>query len=413
MRFRVVLPVTFVCALAAMMACGPGAPPSQPADTPAPAAQPAPPPPPPQADLAAVARTMVRAAMVKEGDKVLINGSVRDNALFEELAVEAMKLGAQPLIAVWSDTLSRRSYDEVPEAFDSRPPALNLAMINLFDVQLSVEASESESVLAGVPAARVATREKASMAVTAAFLKRGVRAVNLGNGLYPTAAAAARLGKAQAEIAALFWKAAMVAPETLRARGEAMRAVLAGATSMTLSSANGTKITFGVDAAKAMVSDGAITPEKVTRGGAAVQTWLPAGELLVPVTPGTGEGTIVIDKVLQQGQVIEGLTLAISKGKLVSMTAKNGLDALKAYYDASSGGKDLFSWIDLGLNPDAALPTDTGRIVWMAPGGVTIGIGDNTGWGGTNVSSFTFAGAVPGATLAADGKVMIDNGVLK
>jgi len=351
--------------------------------------------------------------MVKEGDKVLINGSVRDNALFEELAVEAMKLGAQPLIAVWSDTLSRRSYDEVPEAFDSRPPALNLAMINLFDVQLSVEASESESVLAGVPAARVATREKASMAVTAAFLKRGVRAVNLGNGLYPTAAAAARLGKAQAEIAALFWKAAMVAPETLRARGEAMRAVLAGATSMTLSSANGTKITFGVDAAKAMVSDGAITPEKVTRGGAAVQTWLPAGELLVPVTPGTGEGTIVIDKVLQQGQVIEGLTLAISKGKLVSMTAKNGLDALKAYYDASSGGKDLFSWIDLGLNPDAALPTDTGRIVWMAPGGVTIGIGDNTGWGGTNVSSFTFAGAVPGATLAADGKVMIDNGVLK
>jgi leucyl aminopeptidase (aminopeptidase T) len=168
-----------------------------------------------------------------------------------------------------------------------------------------------------------------------------------------------------------------------------------------------------VDTAKAMVSDGAITPEKVKLGGAAAQTWLPAGELLVPVTPGTGEGTIVIDRVLQQGEVIEGLTLTISKGKLVSMTAKKGLDALKAYYDASSGGKDLFSWIDLGLNPDAALPTDTGRIVWMAPGGVTIGIGDNTGWGGTNVSSFNLAAAVTGATLAADGKPIIENGVLK
>jgi hypothetical protein len=49
----------------------------------------------------------------------------------------------------------------------------------------------------------------------------------------------------------------------------------------------------------------------------------------------------------------------------------------------------------------------------MAPGGVTIGLGDNTWWGGTNVSSLTFAGAVPGATLAADGKVIIENGVLK
>jgi leucyl aminopeptidase (aminopeptidase T) len=413
MRISAVLSTAAAGTLAAMLACSPGDTAPKPAEPPAPAAQPASPPPPPQADLAAVARTMVRAAMVKEGDKVLINGSVRDNALFEELAVEAMKLGAQPLIAVWSDTLSRRSYDEVPEAFDSRPPALNLAVINVFDVQLSVEASESENVLAGVPAARIATREKAGMAVTAAFLRRGVRAVNLGNGLYPTAAAAARLGRPQAEVAGLFWKAAMVAPETLRAKGEAMRAVLANAKSMSLSSANGTKITFGVDTAKATVSDGAITPEKVTRGGVAVQTWLPAGELLVPVTPGTGEGTIVVDKVLQQGEVIEGLTLTISKGKLVSMTAKRGLDALKAYYDASSGGKDLFSWIDLGLNPDAALPTDTGRIVWMAPGGVTVGIGDNSFWGGTNVSSFTFAGSVPGATLAADGKVMIENGVLK
>jgi hypothetical protein len=95
------------------------------------------------------------------------------------------------------------------------------------------------------------------------------------------------------------------------------------------------------------------------------------------------------------------------------MTAKKGLATLQAYYDASSGGKDLFSFVDLGLNPEATFPTDTGRVVWMAPGGVTIGLGDNTWWGGTNISSLTFAGAVPGATLAADGKVIIENGVLK
>ena len=55
----------------------------------------------------------------------------------------------------------------------------------------------------------------------------------------------------------------------------------------------------------------------------------------------------------------------------------------------------------------------TGRIVWMAPGGVTIGLGDNTGWGGTNVSSFGLAGAVSAPTLEANGKALIENGALK
>jgi hypothetical protein len=95
------------------------------------------------------------------------------------------------------------------------------------------------------------------------------------------------------------------------------------------------------------------------------------------------------------------------------MTAKSGLDALKALYDASSGGKEQFSYIDVGLNPEAKLPTNTGRIVWMAPGGMTIGMGDNTGWGGTNVSSFGLAGSVDAATLSVDGKALIENGTLK
>jgi hypothetical protein len=88
-------------------------------------------------------------------------------------------------------------------------------------------------------------------------------------------------------------------------------------------------------------------------------------------------------------------------------------DSLKALYDASSGGKEQFSYIDVGLNPDAKLPTNTGRIVWMAPGGMTIGMGDNTGWGGTNVSSFGLAGSVDAATLSVDGKALIENGTLK
>lgn len=205
----------------------------------------------------------------------------------------------------------------------------------------------------------------------------------------------------------------MVSPDTIRAKGEAIRSALAAAKQVTLSSANGTNITFGVMADKGFVSDGAITADKVKQGSAATQTWLPAGELLVPVALGTAEGKVVVDKLTFQGTTSEGLTLAFSKGALTSMTAKSGLDALKALYDASSGGKEQFSYIDVGLNPEAKLPTNTGRIVWMAPGGMTIGMGDNTGWGGTNVSNFGLAGSVDAATLSVDGKALIENGTLK
>jgi aminopeptidase len=363
--------------------------------------------------LKAVANTMVRAGMVGAGDKVQISGSVRDIQLLENLAVETMKAGGQPLITVFSDQLGRRAYDEVPASYDSQPQTLGLALVNAFDVQLSVDVGVSENIMAGVPASRMAARAAANQPVVETFLKRGVRSVNLGNGLYPTAALAKRLGKTQAEVTSIFWKAALVSPETIRAKGEAIRSALTAAKQVTLSSANGTNITFAVVAGKGFVSDGAITVDKVKQGSAATQTWLPAGELLVPVALGTAEGKVVVERYAYQGTTIEGLTLAFSKGALTSMTARSGLGALKALYDASSGGKDQFSYIDIGLNPEAKLPTNTGRIVWMAPGGMTIGMGDNTGWGGTNVSSFGLAGSVRGATLSVDGKALIKNGVLQ
>ena len=106
------------------------------------------------------------------------------------------------------------------------------------------------------------------------------------------------------------------------------------------------------------MSDGAITPEKLKQGGAAANTWLPAGELILPAVAGTAEGKVVIDKMLWDGQEVRGLTLTYSKGKLTSMTAASNIEGLKARYDAAGGGKDQFGWIDIGLNPETKLPVE-------------------------------------------------------
>lgn len=398
-------------ALALAAACGPSGTPPAPATTsttatPAPAAVAHP-------DFKAVAASLVKAGMIKPGDRVMISGSARDADLLEDVAVETMKAGGQPLITLGSEQLSRRSYDEVPASFDTQPQTLGVGLVNLFDAQILVDVGEADSVMQGVPATRLAARAKAGQAVTEATTKRGLRTVNLGNGLYPTATLAQRLGKSQAELADIFWKATAVPPETIRAKGESVRADLAHAKQITIASANGTNITFVVMGAKGVLSDGGITPEKVKEGGFAATTWLPAGELIMVVANGTAEGKVVIDKALVQGTSVEGLTLTFAKGKLVSMTATAGLDAFKALYDASGGAKDQFSSIDIGLNPAVNLPTTTGRIVWMAPGTITIGVGENASLGGVNVTDFSFSGALAAPTLTADGKTIIAAGTLK
>ena len=364
-------------------------------------------------DLQAVARNLVQAGMVKTGDKVLITGSVRDEALLENIAIETMKAGGQPLISLASDKLARRSYDEVPASYDTLAPTLSLAIVNTFDVQIMLDVGEADDPLAGVPQARRLARAKANEPVSQAFFKRNIRLVNLGNGQYPTATLSRRLEVPQAELASTFWKGAGVAPQTLRTNGEAVRTKFAGAKQVTLTHSNGTNLTFGVDAPRAFVSDGAITPEKVKQGGAAAYTWLPAGELILPATGGTAEGRVVIDKMLWDGQEVRGLTLTYSKGRLTAMTAASNIDSLKSRYDASGAGKDQFGFIDIGLNPETKLPVGTGHIVWTAPGAVTVGLGDNRSFGGTNASDFALATQIGGATVKVDGKTVVENGALK
>ena len=363
-------------------------------------------------ELQAVAANLVKAAMVKRGDRVLISGSVRDAQLMEDAAIETMKAGGQPAIILQSEGLLRRSYDEVPASYDSLPPVTDLALINGFDVQISVDVGEKEDLLAGVPQSRRTARAKASEPATEAFMRRNIRSVNLGNGLYPTATLAKRLGVSQSDLGSAFWQAARVPADSLRARGEALRDVVAKARQLTLTASNGTNLTFAVDANRGFTSDGVITPEKAKQGSAVASTWLPAGELILPARAGTAEGKVVFDYLLWNGKDLRGLTLTFSKGRVTSMNATSGGEGLKEAFDLAGGGKDQLGFIDIGLNPSTKAPVGRGRMIWSAPGSVVIGVGDNRGFGGTNVSDFTMPAQLGGATLKADTTTIIANGQL-
>jgi hypothetical protein len=96
------------------------------------------------------------------------------------------------------------------------------------------------------------------------------------------------------------------------------------------------------------------------------------------------------------------------------MTAKSGIEPLKAYYDAAeSGKKDEFSVIDFGINPNVKVKPGSKFTNWVPAGMVTIAIGNNSWAGGDNKSPFGYQFFLPGCTIDVDGKTLVEKGNLK
>jgi len=142
----------------------------------------------------------------------------------------------------------------------------------------------------------------------------------------------------------------------LQATGEQIRKVLAAGKELRISSPGGTDLRVQIAGRPVVVSDGVISAEDRKRGAPSVAVWLPAGEVFLTPVPGTANGVVVADHMFYQGDRIEGLRLEVKNGKMVAMTAMSGLDPLREYYELAGPGKDLFSVVDIGINPSMKVP---------------------------------------------------------
>lgn len=359
----------------------------------------------------AAEKVVAQSAGVKEGDLVLISGSDEDLPLLEDIAVEVRKRGANPLVTVASQQLGRRLYDEVPAKYDSRVPEMDMKLVGMIDVFIGTEFGEGRT-FKGVPAERMVARGKAAAPVAALARKRGVRSVYLGNGLYPSAERAEQFGVSRDQLAGLMYRGIDADYDALKSTGEQVSKVLAGGKQLRITNPNGTDFRVGISGRPITVSDGIISADDRKKGGAATSVWLPAGEVFLTPVPGTANGVVVTDEDYLQGQRIEGLRLQFKDGRLTSMTAKAGLEPLKALYDAAGPGKDLLGVIDIGINPGVKAPEGKALRVWSQAGTVTVVVGNNTWAGGDNQVQFAAFGSSPKSTVTVDGKPLVQDGKL-
>ncbi len=358
-------------------------------------------------------RIVTQNLRLREGDRVLISGSVRDAALLEDLAAQAAAVGADPMITIASDRLGRLMYDRVPAKYDTVPPKFATSLIGVTDARIMLETNQDPNYLEGVPPARIAARGQASTALNLLAHKRGIRTANLGNDMYPTAARAQLYGIPQADLARMFWSAIDIDYTQLQATAAQIQGIFAKGKEVHVTNPNGTDVTASIAGQPVLVSDGVLSDDDVKRGGAALSVYLPAGEVFTPAVPGSAHGTIVVDRVNFQGTPIEGLRLTVDKGKVTAMTAKSGLEPLKAAFDAAGAGKELFGTFDVGINPNLKIPQGSHFLGWVPAGMVTLSIGNDTWSGGTNNSAFELVMYMPGCTLTVDGAPLVKDGSLQ
>jgi leucyl aminopeptidase (aminopeptidase T) len=366
-------------------------------------------------DLEALSNRLVtQVAGVKEGEIVFINGSVRVMELLEDISTDVEKVGAHSLIMVGSDRLFKKYYEEVPDKYDSQTPDLDLKLATLPAVSINVETNESDDVAAGISPARIAAVAKAGEPVADLYLKRNVRQVSVGNGLYPTAYRAKRFGMSQDDLAKTFWEAVNADYSAVQTTGENVRTALAAGKEVHITNPNGTDLKVRVEGRPFFVSDGIISAEDMKKGGPAVSVYLPAGEVYTAPVPGTAEGTVVVSQTYTNGKEVTDLKLTFAGGKVTQMTGSGpGFDDLKKEYDARGDGKEIFSFVDFGINPNLHVWPASKLGNWVQSGMVTVGIGNNAWAGGDNKVSYGLDMFLPGSTVTLDGKTIVENGVLK
>lgn len=369
----------------------------------------------PPVDFEQLAQRLVANAGVKEGEIVLVAGQMQDAELLEDIAVNVRKAGAFPLVEYGSDRLSKRLFFDVPEKYDAQTDAAGMKLAGVVNAIITVSDSMTEDLFDGADPDRLATRGKANEAVGKEFIKRNVRTVELGNGFYPTAWRAARYQMPQGDLSKMFWEGVNVDFADLQTRGEQVRTALAAGNELHISNPNGTDFKVRVQARPVLVSDGVISAEDMKKGGASVAVYLPAGEVYTTPVPGTAEGKIIHTKDFYRGKQIDNLTLIFVAGKLASMSGSGpGYAEYKADYDAvPDARKDLFGFVDLGINPNVKLPASSQVGSWVPAGTITVGTGNNTWAGGDNSVSYGMTVYLPGSTVMLDGKAIIENGELK
>jgi len=195
----------------------------------------------------------------------------------------------------------------------------------------------------------------------------------------------------------------------VQARCAALVAAVGDAATIRVTTAGGTDCTFDISG-RSWISDDGDLSARAAFGN------LPAGEIFIAPLRHGAQGRCVIDRSIAFGEiglVTEPFTLVFEAGRIVRVEGGREAEIVWREIQAAGEGADVVAELGIGTNDSARI---TGSVITdeKVLGTAHVAFGDNSlSYGGDNRASIHVDGVMADATIEADGRVVLERGVLR
>jgi leucyl aminopeptidase (aminopeptidase T) len=345
---------------------------------------------------------------VKAGENVTIESWNHTLPFAAACVAEARDRGAHPLLLLEEESAFWRGI-EAPSRTKQHGGAASheIAALSETDAYVYFSGPADRPRWRGLPEFFHRAREPAEAVWLRTARKAGVRVVHsrLGDASDPQAAF---WGVSVATWRGQILRGCLQADlRQIQRDGRRARDLLHRGKVLRLTAANGTDVSFRLRGRAPVLDDGVAGPDDLS--GRGFITDAPGGRVVVAVEESSAEGVAIGNRpsYLPWGRA-DGGQWEIQRGRLENAWFNEGHHEFEDHYSGAPKGREMVGLFAVGLN--AALPAGTPQLEDEEAGAVTIGLGGNTAYGGTNVSRFLAWLVVGEATVAVDGRPLVDRG---
>jgi len=183
-----------------------------------------------------------------------------------------------------------------------------------------------------------------------------------------------------------------------------------------VTSPRGTDISFRIGDRPVNLQDGNASQARTDQGVILIdrEIELPAGSIRVAPVEASVNGVIVFPPSQWDARAVDGLRMTFERGRIVGVTADQGLDAAQAELDGAPSEARAFREFALGFNPLLAVPQ---RNPWVpyygyGDGVVRLSLGDNSELGGTVTGGYVRWNFFTDTTVTLNDDVWVRDGRL-
>ena len=359
----------------------------------------------------AVARSLLtQSVRLKRGETVIVESWNHSLPYASACVVEARRIGAHPMLLLEDEGAYWRSIDEAPRvARWSKVGRHEWAALAEADAYVFFPGPADRPRFRQLPTSRTEALTTYNTEWYRRAKKarlRGVRSV-LGYASDPQAAfwgVSAATWRGQLAEATVRTEYRSVVAEGRRAADK-----LRKGKSLHISGPNGTDVRLRLRGRAPVLDDGVVTPDDLSAGQNL--TVSPPGSITVAIDETSAEGTLITNRpsFLRFGRV-EGAQWEIARGRLKSFWYNEGQPGFESAYRAAPKGRDVVSLFSIGLNP--RLAPGVPQVEDQEGGAITLAIGGNRAYGGTNTCPWVSWVVLGEATVAVDDEPLCDRGKL-